>query len=429
MRSIPLSSWLYLAAALVGLWFTKQALWPVRLPALRAIPSFFAGWLTNELAFHHLAWQAVGTVVFIRFGALEGWPGWVALGVTAVQWVGLVVLIRRVFASRRAVQAAVDEVLVHFGEPPEEVDAHTQGVRWGQLVLPLPIRHPAVVRTRGITFARSSGVDLQLDVYRHRSKPERRPVILFVHGGAWVISNRNEQGLPLMNEMAARGWVGVNADYRLSPWATFPEQVYDVKRAIAWVRDHAAEIGAEPGFIAIAGGSAGGHLAALAALTANDARFQPGFEEADTSIQACVSFYGVYDLLDRGGHHGHERFIELLTHHVMKASPEEDPERWEAGSPIAQVSADAPPFFVVHGAADTLAPVAGARAFVARLRELSDSPVGYGELPGTQHAFDVFPSLRTAYVLDGVATFLQRAWLAWHTVSSGAAGARAAREA
>ena len=116
-----------------------------------------------------------------------------------------------------------------------------------------------------------------------------------VHGGGWILGSRSEQGIPLLNHMAANGWVGFNVDYRLSPRATLPDHVIDVKRAIAWVRENADELGVDPERIAITGGSAGGHLTALAALTANDRSLQPGFEDADTSVMAAVPFYGIYD--------------------------------------------------------------------------------------------------------------------------------------
>ena len=406
----------YLAASAVGLWFTKQALRPAQLPKLRALPSFFAGWLTNELAFHHLAWQTGISVIAIRKGALQRRSGRVALGLTAAQLAGMVVLIRRIFASRDALQEALDQALAGFPGPLEEIEPEdSRAMRWDELILPFPPRHPDVTRRRGIPFARDGGMDLHLDVYRHKGLPDGCPVILYIHGGAWMISNRDEQGLPLMHEMAARGWTGVNADYRLSPAATFPEHLIDVKRAITWIRDHADEIGADPDFIAIAGGSAGGHLAALAALTANDPQFQPGFEHADTTIQACVPFYGVYNFLDTD-HPGGERWADIVARFIMKATIEDDPALYKTASPIAHVHRDAPPFFIVHGEFDTLAPAESARRFAEELRTVAKAPVGYAELPGTQHAFDVFPSLRTAYVLDGIARFLQRAYRVSRTV-------------
>ena len=406
----------------MGLWFTKQALRPAQLPKLRAVPSFFAGWLTNELAFHHLAWQALTTGLAVRRGALTRRSGRVALLLTLAQAVGTGVLIRRIFASRDALQAALDAALAAFPGPLEAIEPEdSRAMRWDELIAPFPPRHPDVERQRRIRFARDSGVDLHLDVYRHTSLPSHRPVVLYVHGGAWMISNRDEQGLPLMHEMAARGWTGVNADYRLSPLATFPDHLVDVKRAIAWIREHADEIGADPSFIAIAGGSAGGHLATLAALTANDPQFQPGFEDADTTVQACVPFYGVYDFLDPD-HPGGQRWTDIVARYIMKTTPEDDPALYKAASPIAHVHADAPPFFIVHGESDTLVPVASARRFAEALRAVSKAPVGYAELPGTQHAFDVFPSLRTAYVLDGIARFLRRACRVSRTVSSGVPG-------
>ena len=119
-----------------------------------------------------------------------------------------------------------------------------------------------------------------------------------VHGGGWIAGSRLEQGIPLLNHLAANGWIGFAVDYRLSPRATMPEHVIDVKRAIAWVRAHADELGVDPERIALTGGSAGGHLTALAALTADDKALQPGFEDADTSVAAAVPFYGIYDFTD-----------------------------------------------------------------------------------------------------------------------------------
>src|SRR6476620_4159656 len=111
---------------------------------------------------------------------------------------------------------------------------------------------PSVKKQRGVVFASPGGVDLKLDIVRSRkAKPgERRPAVIHVHGGVWIFGSRHEQGLPLLSHLAANGWVGFNVDYRLSPKATMPEHVEDVKRAIAWVREHADELGVDPDFIA-----------------------------------------------------------------------------------------------------------------------------------------------------------------------------------
>ncbi len=146
-------------------------------------------------------------------------------------------------------------------------------------------------------------------------------------------------------------------------------------------------------------------------LTANDPAYQPGFEDADTSVAAAVPFYGIYDFTDGGIFGGNpEIFTKFLEPIVMQAFLADEPEKFEAVSPVFHVRSDAPPFFVIHGDKDTLAPVEDARTFVERLREVSDEPVLYAEMQGAQHAFEVFPSARTARVIEGVERFLSTLW-------------------
>jgi acetyl esterase/lipase len=187
-----------------------------------------------------------------------------------------------------------------------------------------------------------------------------------------------------------------------------------VKRALAWVKGHIAEYGGDPGFIAISGGSAGGHLCALAALTAGDPAFQPGFEGADTSVQASVPFYGVMDLTSspEGSAIFGPGMVEMLEKTVMKVKEADQPEIFRNASPTYRVHAGAPPFFVLQGENDTLVPVQMARTFVERLRAVSASPVAYAELPLAQHAFDVVASLRCQATTSAVGDFLEAARVA-----------------
>ncbi|HET8931016.1 MAG TPA: alpha/beta hydrolase, partial [Acidimicrobiales bacterium] len=247
----------------------------------------------------------------------------------------------------------------------------------------------------------------QLDIWRSPDlRPgDNAPVLLQVHGGAWIIGNKDQQGMPLMERLAGHGWVCVSINYRLSPRAKWPAHIVDVKRALAWIKTHIAEYGGDPDFVAISGGSAGGHLCSLAALTANEAEFQPGFEEADTSVACAVPFYGVYDFTNRDGT-GRADMDDMLTRMVMGVSRSEDPDVWDHASSMSWVDHDAPPFMVLHGTNDCLVPVEQARSFVAMLREASPEPVVYAELPGAQHAFDVFASPRSLYAVDAVERFL-----------------------
>jgi acetyl esterase/lipase len=347
--------------------------------------------------------------VFVWAGALIAWPGVLGLAISVLSWVAL----WRCYWLAREAEGLVEGALQNALGPSyrDEIDADVAAkfapaIDWRQILLPFPLRHPEVERIRDLQYARAAGINLKLDVYRHRSHPHDCPTLLQIHGGGWVIGSKNEQGVPLMLQMASRGWVCVSIDYRLSPHATFPDHLVDVKRAIEWIRVHGREYGANPDFLVVTGGSAGGHLAALAALTANDPEYQPGFESVDTSVSACVPFYGVYDFTNRHGVYRNSGLAELLEARVMKASMKENPEAYEKASPMSRVHSDAPPFFIVHGDLDTLVPVDEARRFAGALRELCQNPAVYAEIRGAQHAFEIFPSLRTTFVIHGVERFL-----------------------
>jgi len=234
-----------------------------------------------------------------------------------------------------------------------------------------------------------------------------RPVLLQVHGGGWTWGRRDQQARPLMHRMASVGWMVYSISYRLSPKATFPDHLIDVKRAIAWIREHGPEHGADPSFLAITGGSAGGQLVALAALTAGDPAYQPGFEDADTTVQACVPLYGLHDLLDRSGTRPKWPY---LSKHVMKVEPADDPGAWSRASSTRSVRADRPPFLLIHGSYDTLVRPSESRRLAAALREAGPVPVGLAEIPGATHAFDNMHSLRAERAVDGVQIVLDRLW-------------------
>jgi acetyl esterase/lipase len=246
-----------------------------------------------------------------------------------------------------------------------------------------------------------------LDIWRRPDldPTAKAPVLFQIPGGAWTTGNKRGQAHPLMSHLAELGWICVAINYRHSPRNTWPAHIVDVKRALAWVKAHIAEYGGDPDFVAITGGSAGGHLSSLAALTPNDPRFQPGFEDADTRVQAAVPFYGVYDFT-RFEDAMHPMMPALLVKSVVKQRPSTNLQTYVEASPVNHVCADAPPFFVLHGRNDSLVPVEQARGFVTRLREASTQPVVYAELPFTQHAFDIFGSARAAHTAVAVEQFL-----------------------
>ena len=391
-------------AAVLGL--TANALRPAG--GRWSVPAFFAGWLTAELAPQLLAANTAGTIVSLARNGLRTRDDKIALAMSALSIAGLGSLIATGRGARAEIEHALCETLGEdYASGLERVpSAADLATPWRQLMLPFHMRDPEVVRLRAIPYA-PGGRRFHLDVFHHERRPAGRPVLLHVHGGAWVIGNKEQQGIPLMLHMAAKGWVGVSANYPLSPRARWPEHVIALKRAVAWIREHGPEYGADPSFIAVTGGSAGGHLAALLALSANDPAFQPGFEDADTSVQACVPHYGAYDFAGETGTRSVRDRLNWVAKYVVGKDPLQHKEIYRAASPLARVHAQAPPFFVIHGHDDSLIPVPEARAFVDALRAVSPNPVVYAELAGAQHAFDVFPSIRSAHVVRGVERFLE----------------------
>jgi acetyl esterase/lipase len=400
-------AWIFLGLGVLGVLHTANALHPVRHNPVLFVPSFFGAWLTIELALHHLVIGGVLIAGFVAGGVLDSAPGVVGLVLMAITEV---LLVRIALVARRT-QVTVRGALEDLEPGPD-----APRFPWLHVVLPfLMTRRKGVSRRRNVTFARVGGKKLRLDVTLPTAPVpgggDRRPALLQIHGGGWVIGDKRQQGIPLLNHMATQGWVGFNVNYRLSPWVAFPDHLIDVKRGLAWIREHADEYGIDPDFICVTGGSAGGHLTALLALTPGVERFQPGFEDADTSVAAAVPFYGIYDFTPDGEFGNNPRVYRwILEPLVMKAFVADEPERFVEASPVHHINADAPPFLVVHGDNDTLAPVEDARAFVAALRAVSHEPVAYAEMQGAQHAFEIFPSYRTARVIEGVERFLSTIW-------------------
>ena len=213
-------------------------------------------------------------------------------------------------------------------------------------------------------------------------------MLVYLHGGGFRSGHKNRESRALLHHLAAQGWVCISANYRLAPAVGFPDHLIDAKKVIAWARSHAGEYGGDPRTVVAAGSSAGAHLASMLALTPNDPAFQPGFESADTSVAAAVGLYGYYGRVAGPG----SSPVDLL-------SPDQlSPDRL----------GDVPPFFLVHGDNDSSTLVEDTREFVARLRAVSTRPVLYAELPGAQHTFDLFYSLRYSQVIEAVAAFCER---------------------
>lgn len=407
----PVSAWVFLALAAAGLVMTTTALIRAHRLGWGNTFWFLSGWLTGELAVFHVLGSAFVALAFaLASTAFQAWPGLMGLALMLASWTGLLVAQWRAMPTGRILEQALQAGL---GRGYREQIAPTRcavpgdAVPWHELATPFALRSRDVEWIRNLPYADGHERHV-LDVYRPAGGCRGAPVLLQIHGGGWMLGNKHEQALPLIYHLARRGWVVVTPNYRLSPQARFPDHLIDCKRALAWVRRNIADQGGDPGFVAVTGGSAGGHLTALVALTANDARLQPGFEDVDTSVAAAVPFYGVYDFTDRHRLKGSgDAMVRWLEKTVMPCSPQQDPGLWDLASPIAQVRPDAPPFFILHGTHDSLASVEEARHFAAQLRSVSAQPVVYAELPGAQHAWDAFRSVRAMESVQAVTRFLE----------------------
>ena len=404
--------WLLFLMALFNLGSMVAVFMPRAVPR-KAVPwALFAfALLATELSWVWLPLQATLALLFIIGGALDSGLGMLGLLILLVTWPGLVWSIRKGLDTRPHVESALEQGLGN--DYRGSIPAERQGlirpeVRFEHWRNPVGMPQPGVEVLRDIAYA-PGGVRQQLDIYRPTTIPEGGcPVVLQIHGGAWMVGDKKQQALPLMYTLASRGYVCVACNYRLSPSVGFPTHLLDCKAALCWVREHGADYGMDTSFVAVTGGSAGGHLAALMGLTGNRPELQPDHPDVDTSVQACIPFYGVYDFLVRFDQHpNRELYLDFAIDRVMYESPEDNPELWELGSPIAQVSRTAPPFMVIHGDLDSLALVEEAQVFTRELGQVSENPVVYLELPGAEHAFDCFRSPRTEEVIDGIYCFLE----------------------
>lgn len=397
--------------SLMFAWLSYNLYRPIYSPPQPATFSFITGWLTGELAVHHILWQSLLVLLFAWGGAVSGFWGMLGLGLCLVAWAGMGYFYLSGNEARYAVEDAMAEGLgADFRSQidPELLARVPRSLNTEALKRPFAVQDPEVEVIKDVAFG---DFDQKLDIRRSWTSEDNMPVLLQIHGGAWTekLGSKNEQAIPLMNQMAKRDWICVASSYRLSPKATFPEHIIDCKQAVAWIKENIADYGGDPDFVVVTGGSAGGHLSSLLALTANDPEFQPGFEDVDTTLQGAIPFYGPFDMTDSLGRSHNNGLMTFLESSVIKKSLNGHEQEYEAISPLKRIHEKAPPFMIIHGDKDTLVPVEMGQDFANELRRVSKNPVIYAEIEGGQHAFDMFASPRSEHVKHGVETFLH--WL------------------
>lgn len=350
---------------------TSNALRRLRRPRASFPPLWVPAMITTELAPLWLLVSISTTAALVAAGALDLAIGRIGAWLVAVSAAGLLALMGR---SWRAIRRLEPHVTV---EPPS--------ASWPAILTGRPVETPPdLEQVDGIEYADG----LTFDIVRSRCEPDDpAPVFVYVHGGGWTGGGPHKQARQMYHALAREGWVVVTPRYPLAPKASIREQVTNVKRAIAHIKSNAEAFRIDPKRVVLSGSSAGAHLAALAALT-DPPLFQAGFEDDDTSVIACVPMYGIYDMANRRHTRPDWPYVDR---DVMKSTYGDDPGSFHLVSPVDHVSADAPPFLVIHGTHDSLVPIAEADVFVSDL-EAVGARVEFVRVHGAQHGFDAVSS-------------------------------------
>ncbi|MET9534507.1 alpha/beta hydrolase [Streptomyces sp. NPDC006649] len=258
-------------------------------------------------------------------------------------------------------------------------------------VAPLPHAVPFETGTRvlrGVPYALRDGTrPLELDLWLPRNTGSRAaPLVLFVHGGAWMRGRRDDLGFRFREwspgpqaRIAAEGFAVACVDYRLSGEAAFPAPLDDLGSALRWLATRSAELGVDSGRTVVWGESAGAHLAALLALT-----------HTGPPLAGAVVWYGPSDLTTPRGGYGPDNPAtpEAL---LLGGAPAALPEQASAASPLSRVHSGAPPFLIAHGEEDTMVSCSHSRDLAAAL-DTAGAHVDLRLIPGADHGWAGLPA-------------------------------------
>jgi acetyl esterase/lipase len=267
------------------------------------------------------------------------------------------------------------------------------------------------VGARQIELADGGSISVSIWTDGVAQPAEPRAAMVLVHGGGWTTGQPGS--LPAWNRwLPDHGFVVIDVAYRMpdrppGPWV--PErEVGDVKCALGWTADHAAELGVDPARISLMGHSAGGNLAMLAAYTRGDTALPPTCAVSEPEVRSVVSIYGPPDLREGWEDTSAPRAIHPQVRKYLGGSPDEVPQRYDLLSPSRYVRADLPPTITVTGESDQLLPVSSVRRF-GRALEQAGATHEEWYLPATDHAFDAnWGAINTQITRAKVGDFLHR---------------------
>jgi len=396
---------------------------------LSLVSAVLAGWLTVKPRIRGLTSNLVGYGLKIIGGALSpliavmgllgamlsrrsGLPSFVFLG-----GVGAILASRyvhRVSMPHDGFVRAFGQDASTLSSPPR---SHPRMLRrrWhiGQVA-----KRPAPRFTRNVAFASVRGAagapcrDLLCDLWTPPVSVARSGVgMIYLHGGAWQSFDKDVGTRPFFRHLTSLGHVVMDVSYRMVRETDMQGMLGDVKRAIAWLKANAAYLDVNPDRIVISGGSAGGHLALMAAYTPNSPDFDPeDVRAADTSVRGVVAYYPVADLrtlkdtwseqsmnplahalgrsLGYFSRAGYLRWTELAER-LFGGPIDEIGDLLLTYSPVAHVGDDCPPTLILQGQHDHVIPLVDVRALYESLVAVGRQAV-LVELPQVEHAFDMF---------------------------------------
>jgi acetyl esterase/lipase len=277
---------------------------------------------------------------------------------------------------------------------------------------------PASVRLLpDLPYIRHEDRDLQLDLYLPVQGKWAglkvipvRPAIVLVHGGGWRSGSRDNLGAMAIR-LAERGYVCAAISYRLSTEARYPAAIHDVKAAVRWMRSHASLYHINPHQIAVAGGSAGGQIAALIGVTNGMGRFDmdAGGSTVSSAVQAVINIDGLSDFTSEEVRRYEDDPSKKTTAAGawLGGSYAEKMAVWKEASPLTHVSKDTPPFLFISSAQKRFS--LGREEMMAKMKALGIA-TKHVQLPDTPHSFWLFdPWLEPT--VDAVSEFLERVFL------------------
>jgi acetyl esterase/lipase len=249
---------------------------------------------------------------------------------------------------------------------------------------------------RDIVFGKGGDMDMLLDVYRPPEGVEsKRTAIIHLFGGGFFVGNKNAGYI--INDakpLGAAGYTNISANYRLQSEASWPAQIHDVKAAIRWTRANADRLGIDADKIAVAGYSAGGMLALMAAATNGNPDYEGdvGTPGVSSDVQACIGVYPLASAQTAGG---------------LFPEGQATPENIAAASPTSHISADHAPTIFIHGTADNTVPVSSSISYFNQLHELG-VPTAMTLIQGADHAFDNSALDAVDLMAESIDLFLDR---------------------